>query len=374
MPAPNPIYGPLMNLVSLNISDPSPQPNLKWYNENATTQVYPADLYAAQRYDRLGGIVDNDPSQGQVPYVSPGYGCNGWHRCLIDTSNSTFQACPSNYTSPSLSYGCAGELWNASNRLPADWSFAGYANGDKPIPTLPVVANLRDYGAKGDNITDDTAAFIKALSDPKVNNGALYLPPGVYRLTKALDIRKAILLRGAGKGLTTIYIPVSLTDVYGNTWSESGPGSNVSDYAHGTGFINWWGWDPVAMDRTYLANVTAPVRRGATVLQVSSTKGMSVGEWVRINLDDPGDGSLVEDMNDGMLPSGQNQKGAKSIIRHLSRISQMGTGWIRLERPIIANISLAYRPMVHKFQPMIQQAGIESLTIAFPLTKYPGHL
>eukprot|EP00879_Flechtneria_rotunda_P031107 GHRR01033954.1.p2 GENE.GHRR01033954.1~~GHRR01033954.1.p2 ORF type:complete len:116 (+),score=34.16 GHRR01033954.1:785-1132(+) len=110
---------------------------------------------------------------------------------------------------------------------------------------------------------------------------------------------------------------------------QSGPGSNVSDYAHGTGFINWWGWDPVAMDRTYLANVTAPVRRGATVLQVSSTKGMSVGEWVRINLDDPGDGSLVEDMNDGMLPSGQNQKGAKSIIRHLSRISQMGTGWIR---------------------------------------------
>eukprot|EP00879_Flechtneria_rotunda_P027878 GHRR01029920.1.p1 GENE.GHRR01029920.1~~GHRR01029920.1.p1 ORF type:complete len:120 (-),score=25.74 GHRR01029920.1:447-806(-) len=54
----------------------------------------------------------------------------------------------------------------------------------------------------------------------QVNNGALYLPPGVYRLTKALDIRKAILLRGAGKGLTTIYIPVSLTDVYGNTWSE----------------------------------------------------------------------------------------------------------------------------------------------------------
>jgi hypothetical protein len=54
----------------------------------------------------------------------------------------------------------------------------------------------------------------------QVNNGALYLPAGVYRITKALNTRKNIVLRGAGKNLTTIYIPVSLTDVYGNTWSE----------------------------------------------------------------------------------------------------------------------------------------------------------
>jgi hypothetical protein len=47
----------------------------------------------------------------------------------------------------------------------------------------------------------------------------------------------------------------------------------VSDYSHGTGFINWWGWDPVAPDRTYLTDVTAAVRRGATVLSVSALGG-----------------------------------------------------------------------------------------------------
>ena len=41
---------------------------------------------------------------------------------------------------------------------------------------------------------------------------------------------------------------------------------------------------------------------------------------------------------------------------------------------MIANISLAYRPQVHSFQPMVTNAGIEYLTVAFPLTKYPGHL
>lgn len=54
----------------------------------------------------------------------------------------------------------------------------------------------------------------------QVVNGALFIPAGVYRITKALDMRKSVVLRGAGKNLTTIYIPVSLTDVYGNTWSE----------------------------------------------------------------------------------------------------------------------------------------------------------
>lgn len=72
---------------------------------------------------------------------------------------------------PSQHYGCAGERWNPAGRLPADWSFAGYQNGDVPIPTVPVVANVRDYGAKGDNKTDDTAAFLAALNDPKVAAG-----------------------------------------------------------------------------------------------------------------------------------------------------------------------------------------------------------
>jgi hypothetical protein len=39
MVAPNPLYGPQMNLVAINISDPAPAPGFNWYNENATTEV-----------------------------------------------------------------------------------------------------------------------------------------------------------------------------------------------------------------------------------------------------------------------------------------------------------------------------------------------
>jgi hypothetical protein len=73
-----------------------------------------------------------------------------------------------NSAAPSRHWGCAGELWNPAGRLPADWSFAGYQNGDVAIPDVPIVANVRNYGAKGDNVTDDTAAFLAAYNDPKV--------------------------------------------------------------------------------------------------------------------------------------------------------------------------------------------------------------
>lgn len=56
---------------------------------------------------------------------------------------------------------------------------------------------------------------------------------------------------------------------------------------------------------------------------------MSAGMWVRINLDDPGDGSLVKDLSGGYMYGGPNQQGARSLVRHLSRITALGTNWIR---------------------------------------------
>lgn len=56
----------------------------------------------------------------------------------------------------------------------------------------------------------------------QVQSGAILIPAGVYRITKTLDTRKGVVLRGAGKTLTTLFFPFSLTQVYGNTWSEVG--------------------------------------------------------------------------------------------------------------------------------------------------------
>jgi hypothetical protein len=107
--------------------------------------------------------------------------------------------------------------------------------------------------------------------------------------------RARVVIRGAGVNKTIIYIPVSLGDVYGNTFSEAGPGSGVSDYAHSTGFLNFWGYDPMT-PWNLLANVTRPAARGDTRLYVTSTAKLTalVGKQVRFIMDGDYAGQLVD--------------------------------------------------------------------------------
>ena len=48
--------------------------------------------------------------------------------------------------------------------------------------------NVRDFGAKGDGITDDTLAIVKAMNELPERGGVIYFPPGVY-LTKSIKCK-----------------------------------------------------------------------------------------------------------------------------------------------------------------------------------------
>lgn len=102
---------------------------------------------------------------------------------------------PAHPAGPSQLYGCAGELFNASNSRLMDWSYAGYMYGDNDVPTLPAMADMKDtFGAVGDGVTDDTAAFDLALTTIEAE-GTLYLPPGTYVITRVSSCG-----RGGGPG------------------------------------------------------------------------------------------------------------------------------------------------------------------------------
>ncbi len=78
-----------------------------------------------------------------------------------------------------------------------------------------------------------------------------------------------------------------------------------------------------------LQDVYLTINPFACTRQVSTNAGMSVGMWVRLKMDNPANGSLIEDMNGGYMPSSVGQSGDYSVLRHASRISAMGTGWIK---------------------------------------------
>ncbi len=56
---------------------------------------------------------------------------------------------------------------------------------------------VADYGAKGDGVTDDTAAIQKAL-DNAGKNGVVHLPAGSFVITSALNVPDGVTLMGDG--------------------------------------------------------------------------------------------------------------------------------------------------------------------------------
>ena len=61
--------------------------------------------------------------------------------------------------------------------------------------------SVKDFGATGDGVTDDTDAIQAAIDS---NPGELYVSPGIYRITKSLLIRNPLKFRGSSFDRTTL--------------------------------------------------------------------------------------------------------------------------------------------------------------------------
>jgi hypothetical protein len=85
-------------------------------------------------------------------------------------------------------------------------------------------ANVMDFGAVGDGVTDDSAAFIAAIAA----SNSIYAPSGTYEIGSNISINKPVQIYGDGPGATVIernYSPV--TDTQG-VFAFSGGGTICS--------------------------------------------------------------------------------------------------------------------------------------------------
>ena len=67
-----------------------------------------------------------------------------------------------------------------------------YASSDGRV----IQGNVKDYGALGNGVDDDSIAFQTALSEMAETGGALYVPAGTYVLTQELAIPDGVTLLG----------------------------------------------------------------------------------------------------------------------------------------------------------------------------------
>jgi hypothetical protein len=260
-------------------------------------------------------------------------------------------------------WGRAGENWSPQSRLP-DFSFAGYHCGEAPLPVPPRGVSIRDFGAKGDGVTDDTQAFLDAIARAK---GVIEIPPGRYKITKILEVtRSGVVLRGAGADKTTLFFPIPLNDIRPN-WGATTTGQRTSNYSWSGGFL----WFRGAFRGGVLATVTAEAPRGATSLRVSSTAGFQPGRRIQILQRDPGDHSLTSELYSGDPGDTRNLKRTRSSL--VCRVTRVQGDTVHFDRPLRCAVKPAWTPQVLAYEPSVTECGVENVGFEFPVTPYKGH-
>jgi hypothetical protein len=68
-----------------------------------------------------------------------------------------------------------------------------------------LILNVKNYGAVGDNATDDTAAIQATINALPAAGGAVYFPAGTYKITSALTLRNSLTLKGDDSSASVIH-------------------------------------------------------------------------------------------------------------------------------------------------------------------------
>lgn len=240
---------------------------------------------------------------------------------------------------------------SAADALPscaaADWSFAGYQGGDAVLPSVPATYDvMRDFHARGDGRADDTVALQAAVTAACKQPGVVLLPAGTYRLSRPLTITSnGVVLRGEGEDKTRIVIEKALSDIY--------PGSKANWSKPMGGFIQFKGaTEGSSRAGTRLAAVKGRTSPGSKRLQVSTTRGISAGQWVRV-----------------FAPAGSLPE--RQLSARVASVSS-AAGWVELDRAL----PFATQPgcSLHRYVPTVTQGGVERLTIEFSkVPRYGAH-
>lgn len=110
----------------------------------------------------------------------------------------------------------------------------------RTLPATKHWASVRDYGAVGDGVTDDTAAVQKAID----SNRVVYLPQGFYMVQDTIRLKPDSVLVGLHPGVTQLVLPNGSAAYAGTDGpkalleSAKGGDAIVSGFGLATGEVN----------------------------------------------------------------------------------------------------------------------------------------
>lgn len=224
----------------------------------------------------------------------------------------------------------ATEIIPADRRI--DWR-PGIPGG---IPARTTVcADVKtDFGARGDGVTDDTAAIRSAIAACPANQ-VVYLPAGTYALSAELAVSgKGVVVRGAGPDQTRLV-------------SHATTGNVISFVGQRT---------------TTVANILSGADQGSTAIAVDDASSFAIGDFVIV--DQRNDPALVSNVgNNGSCTWCSRESGARAQNQVVEIVGKDGTALI-LGRPLYFTLSPSLAPQIVKLSHgSPKYAGIEDLTV-----------
>ena len=253
--------------------------------------------------------------------------------------------------------------------------YNGYITGGAQGSAIYKVYNIEDYGANGNDEMSDRPALIKILKEAmgcqertgedegktlryyiggNKANAIIYFPVGKYILrggddTETIETLRLtmgnIIFKGAGRNKTTIEMAVKNNPTSTDMWSTP----NLIEFKNNNGLGN-------------LTTVTGDAEKGTFSIEVASTSGINVGDWVCVSLVNNDPALVAEELAPhatSSLWTELNNNGVQIYDYH--QVKHISGNTLTFYEPIMRKIEAKWEWKVNQY-PHYENVGVEDLT------------
>ena len=254
--------------------------------------------------------------------------------------------------------------------------YNGYITGGAQGSAIYKVYNIEDYGANGNDEVSDRPALIKILKEAmgcKEENTAdegktlryyiggnnanaiIYFPVGKYILRGGNDAETVetlrltmgnIIFKGAGRNKTTIEMAVKNNEKNPDEmWSTP----NMLEFKHNS-------------DLTELTTVTGNAEKGTFSIEVASTSGINVGDWICVSLKNNDPVLVAEELAPHATSSMWTELNNNGVqIYDYHQVKHISGNTLTFYEPIMRKIEAKWGWKVNQY-PHYENVGVEDLT------------
>ena len=264
----------------------------------------------------------------------------------------------------------ACDAWNKYNlgeadNLLLDFSYAGYKHGEVAPPDVwslgYTVYNVKDYGAIPNDNKSDREALTKILAKigSKVDNAKaiIYFPKGEYILHTAADdvdgqsqtiqlLMGGVILKGDGRDQTIIKMDAPNQPKDPNVMYSS---PVMLEIKHNSGL-------------SQITEVTGSADKGTFSVEVASTTGIKVGDWVCLQLVDNSPELIKTELSPYQPTSTMtnlHNDGVQVYDYHL--VAAINGQTITFKEPIMHAVDSQWKWTIQKY-PHYENVGVEDMT------------